>query len=160
MSEFDARAYYDTLSAPVFIDRDGHRHVGSIVGADTYFQLQTKLRSPLRADGTADRRALDKAMRTVVRTFFPHKWYQFRTKSVEHWLWEMPYVGRMRAVWSFMHSQASMMGITLPPLPGTFPMNTPPEVPGLHATPTSGSSPDSMSASPVSTTVGLAVPVA
>lgn len=154
MSEFDARAYYDTLSAPVFIDPTGHRHVGRIIGADTYFRLQSKMRSPLRTDGTADPRALAKAMRTVVRAFFPHKWYQFRTKSVERWLWEMPSVGRMRAIWSFMQSQASAMGTTLGPLPGTSPISTPQTDASLPAPQTFGASLASIPTSHSSTMAG------
>lgn len=149
---FDAQAYYKSITPPEFIDPTGKKHVGRILGADTWFKLQTSLRNPTRADGTTDHRKLDAAMKKIADAFFPHPWWKFREKSVRYWLWQMPFMGRMRAIWDFMQSQASAMGTSLPPLPGTSPTSTP--QPGVDRPEPlmSGSSPDSTDTSPASTT--------
>ncbi len=140
MPAFDSPAYYAALDAPIFVDRTGKRHVGRILGADTYFRLHAKLRSPLRSDHTVNHRALDRLLREVVRAFFPCPWYRRRKPdSVEYWMWEMPYEGRMRAIWSFMQSQANAMGITMGQFPGTSPTSTPPTEDNRLALQTSGS---------------------
>ncbi len=151
---FDSPAYMRSLSAPEFIDLTGKKHIGRIIGADTWFRLQASLRSPVREDGTTDHRALDKAMRKIVRAFFPHPWYDFREKSVEYWLWQLPGVGRMRAFWDFMQSQVSAMGTSLSPLPGTFPTSTAPADSAPRDSQMSGSSPSSTKPSRASTTSG------
>ena len=135
---FDSPAYYKSLTSPEFIDPTGKKHTGRVIGADTWFQMQAKLRSPIREDGTVDHHALMKAMRTMVNAFFPHPWWKFWEKSVAYWLWQMPMVGRMRAVYDFMQSQASAMGTSLSPLPGTHPISTLPPAGDLPAPPMSG----------------------
>ena len=151
---FDAQAYFKSLDPPVFVDPTGKRHVGQIIGADTWLRMQTRLRSPIRPDGTTDSVALTKAMRAVIKSFFPHPWYRFWEKSVLDWMWELPPVARMRAIWDFMQSQANAMGVlTTSPL-GTSPTSTLPQAENPHGPQTSGSSQDSMTPIPVSTTSG------
>lgn len=153
---FDARAYYASLEAPEFIDPTGKRHVGVILGADTWERLQVRLRSSHREDGSYDRRGLSGAMRLICDATFPHPWYR-RGKSVTQWVWELPEIGRMRAVWDFMRSQAKSRGTELPETLGTYHLPILPDGKrdGLSdVPPTSGSSPSSTSPTPASTTSG------
>ena len=135
---FDAAAYYRSLTPPTFIDPTGKTHVGKIIGADTWFRMQTSIRSPIREDGSVDHVALTKAMKKMVNTFFPPTWRNLWEKTVARWLWEMPSIGRMRAVYDFMQAQASAMGTSMSPLPGTFPISTLPTDESLLAPQTSG----------------------
>ncbi len=153
---FDARAYYASLEAPVFIDPTGKQHVGIILGTDSWERLQVKLRLARRDDGTYERRGLNGAMRLICDETFPRPWYR-RGKSVTQWVWELPEIGRMRAVWDFMRSQAKARGAEMPATLGTYQLPILPDDKrdGLSdVPPTSGLSPSSTSSTPAYTTSG------
>ena len=138
---FDAPAYLKSLEPPVFIDPTGKTHVGRIIGADTWQRLQSRVRLTRREDGTFDPRELNRAMNAMVNAMFPKSSWKVWERSVAWHLWRLPATGRMRAVWSFMQSQASANGTEPEPLPGTTPAMLPiipPAGPSL-AFPTSGS---------------------
>lgn len=116
---FDARAYYATLEVPVFIAPNGREYRGRILGADTWERLQQKLRLSRNSDGSFNPKGLAGAMRIICdETFPPNRWKPW-DKSVADWVWELPEIGRYRAVWDFMQSQAKARGESLPPMPGT-----------------------------------------
>lgn len=123
---FDARAYYATLELPEFIAPNGKRYVGRILGADTWARLQTKLRVSKQADGTYNPRGLSSAMKLICDATFPKKWWKPWERSVADWVGTLPEIGKMRAVWDFMRSQAKARGENLPETLGTESTPTPP----------------------------------
>jgi len=138
---FDAPAYLKSLQPPEFIDQNGHKHVGRIIGADTWQRLQSRVRLTKREDGSFDPQDLNRAMNAMVHAMFPRPWWKVWERSVAWHLWRLPGTGRMRAVWSFMQSQASANGMEPEPLPGTTPDTLPITPPAVlfHVSPTSGS---------------------
>ena len=117
---FDARAYYASLDLPEFIDPTGRVHKGRILGTDHWQRLQVKLRLSKNSDGSYNPKGLNKAMRMITEATFPSKWWKPWEKSVADWIWELPEIGRMRAVWDFMRSQAKSRGTDLPENLGTL----------------------------------------
>jgi hypothetical protein len=117
---FDARAYYATLESPTFIAPSGKVYVGQILGTDTWQRLNVKLRHARRENGTFEPSGLNVAMRLICDATFPRKWWKPWEKTVAHHVWEMPEIGRMRAVWDFMRSQAKSRGTDLPENLGTY----------------------------------------
>ncbi len=111
---FDAQAYLTTLEPPVYIDRAGKKHTGRVLGADQWLMFQHSLRA---SDN------VDRILQRIVAHIFPHPWWKIWRHSVRWDIWQLPPIGRMRAVWNFMQSQAKAMGVSFP---GTFPTLQPP----------------------------------
>jgi len=142
---FDASSYLATLEPPVYVDRAGRKHVGRILGADQWLAFQQSLR---------DTKGIDPVLRRIVTNIFPHPWWKIWQRSVARDIWQLPPIGRMRAVWDFMQSQAKAMGVSFP---GTFPqLPVPPDSPADQSlgSPTPGLSPSSTSDIPASITSG------
>lgn len=127
---FDSPALVAALTIPVFIDINGKKHVGRILGADSWFRLMARIRLVKRKDGTFDPRLLSNAMRMIVDEFFPRPWWKLWEKPVSYHVWQLPPELRMAAVWDFMQSQASVSGTELVPLPGMTPQTSPTSSPG------------------------------
>lgn len=127
---FDSPALVAALTTPVFIDLQGKKHVGRILGADSWFRLMAGIRVVKRNDGTFDPRLLGRAMRMIVDAFFPKAWWKFWVKPVSYHVWQLPPELRMAAVWDFMQSQASVSGTELVPLPGITLPTSPTSRPG------------------------------
>lgn len=158
---FDAQQYLESIDHPTFIDPTGRKHVGRILGADHWLRLQLKLRRcrKINEDGseTWDAAGLDRAMKEIVRAVFPTTWYKPWEKSVRHWLWKLPSIGRARAVWDFLQSLAKAMGEEVVPFPGTFLTDVLPSRKAADpspALPTPASSPGSTVATPATITTG------
>jgi len=122
---FDSPALVAALTTPVFIDLQGKKHVGRILGADSWFRLMSRIRLAKRTDGTFDPRQLNTAMRSIVDSFFPRARWKFWEKPVSWHVLQLPPQLRMAAVWDFMRSQASVSGTELAPLPGMTPPTSP-----------------------------------
>lgn len=117
---FDAQAYWKTTEPPTFKDPKGRVHVGRLIGADTFMRLQATTRTK-KPDGTPDLQALNQSMRRIVEAMFPHPWWKVWSHSVQWYVWRLPQLARMRAIWDFMQSQARANGTELGPLPGITP---------------------------------------
>lgn len=152
---FDAQAYHRAVSQPSFKDERGRIHVGRVIGTDTFFTVRAKT-SVKNPDGSLDFVALNCGLRQMVDLMFPHPWWKVWRHSVRWHVWQLPWLGRMGAIWSFMQSQVkATTGAELGPLPGTTPeiyaallrAGVPSDV-----LPIPGSSPSSTSLSPASTT--------
>lgn len=161
---FDAPAYLAALERPTFIDLNGKKRVGVMIGADTYVALHAYMRSrAFNPDGTLNRAGFIAAQRRIVTTMFPspHWWqiWRFRewlAKPVVWHVFQLPEDGRTKAIWDFMRSLATALGRTLnPPAPGTIRQaSIAKAADSPSASPISGSSPDSTAPTPVSTTPG------
>lgn len=120
---FDAQQYLDAVSPPTFKDPTGRLHVGRVLSVDQWTPLEMRLRA---AALTKTWPPLVLAMRLMVRAFFPQPWYKrlrlgVRGRSVETWIFEhLPPIVQLRAVWSFMESQGTALGIKLEAPPGTL----------------------------------------
>jgi hypothetical protein len=120
---FDALAYVKALETPTYKDVDGTVHLGRLIGADTFIKLAPRMRTK-KADGSPDVAAINRTMLAICNAMFPpDRWRPWR-KSVAHRIWQLPPSGRMRAVYDFLASQATAMGMTPPELPGTSPAST------------------------------------
>lgn len=154
---FDASAYLKTLEPPVFIDPNGKKHVGVIIGADTWFRLQQQMRGAKTKveDMDVAVRLTDAALYEIINAIFPPSKWKFWQKSVAYWIFRLPLKGRMRAVWDFMQSQAKAMGTELVPMPGMFPTLEDKVDAKPADSPTPGSSENSTNDTPASTTDGV-----
>jgi hypothetical protein len=140
---FDARVYEEAMQPPKFIDRTGKTHVGQILGANHWMHLQVALRG-----SKTDNFSLVGALKQLVDTMFPHPWWK-PGKSVSDMVWELPMEARNEAVWDFIRSQARAAGLSI----GTYEAVVKAADLPVDSL-TSGSSPDSISTSPDSTTSG------
>lgn len=111
---FDAREYLATFEVPVFIAPNGRRYEGRILSADEWAPLQAKLKNVENVRWPE----LQRVLFELTDAIFPKPRWRIWERSVRDWLKRLPPVGQMRAVWSFMQSQASALGMEMKPSPG------------------------------------------
>ncbi len=120
---FDATEYKRAFEPPTYVDLDGKKHVGRLIGAHTWFKLQPDLRI-VREDGSPDHPAIERTMIKIVRTMFPAPWWA-PWRGVARKVWRLPPIMRMRAFMDFMHSQDQWIRGRLSPRPGSGPAESP-----------------------------------
>lgn len=120
---FDAPEYAKAFEPPTFIDLDGKKYVGRLLGAHSWFKLQPAMRA-IGKDGELDHKEIEKATFKIVGALFPTPWWA-PWRSVARKVWKLPPLMRVRAVWDFMDSQARWLGLpALDKLPGKFQAET------------------------------------
>lgn len=102
-----------SLAPPTYRAQNGAVYVGRVLSADEVTPLETALR-----DAGGDWYKTKLALRAVTKAYFPRDWRRPWRRTVWSWIKRLPPIGQMAAVWDFMQSQASALGVTLPLPPG------------------------------------------
>lgn len=113
---FDEQEYLAALEAPTFKGRDGKVFVGVILSADEVVPLEAQLRGCSQSwDKT------QAAMRAVTEACFPRPWWKrLGPNPVWSRIKRLPPPGQMQAVWGFIVSLASALGLAKPSAPGSM----------------------------------------
>lgn len=114
---FDARAVMAAYEPPTFVALNGRKYVGQHLSYLEWLPFETRFRA--LAQGGMNHTELRSLIKDFTRALFPRRpwWNIFRRRATYHIL-RLPPIPQMQAMWDFMQSQATALGIevgTLPP---------------------------------------------
>ena len=114
---FDAKQYLDSFEAPLFVDPDGQEHRGILLSHQQWLPLQKHLNA-LANINTLTIDSLHEAIRLIINAIFPRPWWKFWSPRVSSYVMALPPTGQLKALWSFLEPQESLLGIEVTKTPG------------------------------------------
>lgn len=114
---FDSIAYMAATRPPEFIAVDGTRFIGRLLSVDEWQPYEVRMQAASR--GELAWPALRDLLRDLTREFFPRGFAFWRRRFWRPCWWyvnRLPPVGQLRAVYSFMQSQGTALGMEPPTL--------------------------------------------
>lgn len=114
---FDSRKFLEAMRPPEFTAKNGDVFVGRILSIEEWQPYEVRMQKA--AAGAMQWPEMRALLRDLTIEFFPRGW-RFWTlrfwRPCWYWVDKLPPVLQLRAVYSFMHSQADALGLEMPTL--------------------------------------------